>query len=74
MLLFLTCAYGPYSMSTEHTFLYAVKAQEVGIEILACTSPCTDWLLAGKQGQCDWEDTLADPIRTLAPLQVVAEL
>ena len=54
-------------MSTEHPLLYAVKAQEVEIEILACTSPCTDWLLAvcGKQVLCDWEDALADRFRTL---------
>ena len=46
--------------------LYAVKAQEVEIEILARTGPLTDWLLAvsGKV-LCDWEDALADPIRTL---------
>ena len=45
----------------------AVKAQEVEIEILACASPCTNWLLAvcGKQVLCDWEDAVGDPFRTL---------
>ena len=38
--LFLTCA-----------FIYALKAQEVEIKILARTSSCTDWLLCCVTGK-----------------------